>query len=192
LTVFNIPAEVLSPIQTRLTAYETAFNTAQNPNHGKVDVSNKNEARDALKSALRVFVKAYLSYNPTVTDADKESMGLPLHDTTRTPVPPPSTIPEMELDSSIIRQIILHFKDNGSEKRGKPHGVHGIELRWSLLETPPASVEDLKNSAFDTATPYVFSFDETDRGKTIYICPRWENNKGEKDPWGEIIKAIVP
>jgi hypothetical protein len=192
LMVFNIPAEALTPIQAQLTAYETAFTTAQNPNRGKVDVLNKNEARDALKSALRAFVKAYLSYNPAVTDADKESMGLPLHDTTRSPVPPPSSIPELELDSSIIRQIIVHFKDNGSEKRSKPHGVHGIELRWSLLETSPASVEELKNSAFDTATPYTFSFDETDRGKAIYICPRWENNKGEKGPWGEIVKAIVP
>jgi hypothetical protein len=141
---------------------------------------------------LRTFIKAYLSYNPAVTDADKERMGLPLHDATRTPVPPPSTIPELELDSSIIRQVIVHFRDAGSGSRGKPRGVHGIELRWSLLETPPVSVEELKNSAFDTATPYTFSFDETERGRALYICPRWENNKGEKGRWGEIVKAIVP
>jgi hypothetical protein len=53
-------------------------------------------------------------------------------------------------------------------------------------------VEDLKNSAFDTASPYTFTFDESDRGKALYICPRWENSKGEKGPWGEIGKAIVP
>jgi hypothetical protein len=192
LAAFNVPEAALTPVQTLLTAYETAFEAAQNPNRGKVDVLTKNEARDALKAALRTFVKAYLSYNPAVTDADKERMGLPLHDATRTPVPPPSTIPELELDSSTIRHIIVHFKDNGSEKRGKPRGVHGIELRWSLLETAPASVEELKNSAFDTATPYTFSFDETERGKALYICPRWENNKGDKGPWGEIIKAIIP
>jgi hypothetical protein len=33
------------------------------------------------------------------------------------------------------------------------------------LETAPVSVEDLKNSAFDTASPYIFAFDEADRGK---------------------------
>jgi hypothetical protein len=37
----------------------------------------KDEARDALKAALRTFIKAYLTFNPAVTDADKESMGLP-------------------------------------------------------------------------------------------------------------------
>jgi hypothetical protein len=56
----------------------------------------------------------------------------------------------------------------------------------------PVSIADLRNSAFATATPYTFSFDEPDRGKTLYICPRWENNKGDKGPWGEIVKAIVP
>ncbi|MDR2516217.1 MAG: hypothetical protein LBC88_02415 [Spirochaetaceae bacterium] len=138
------------------------------------------------------YNKAYVAYNPAVTDADKERMGLPLHDTTRTSVPPPSTIPELELDSSILRQVIVHFRDAGSGSRGKPPGVHGIELRWSLRASPPASVEDLANSAFDTATPYTFRFDEPERGKALYLCPRWENNKGEKGPWGEIVKAIVP
>jgi hypothetical protein len=192
LAVFNIPAEALTPIQTQLTAYETAFNTAQNPNRGKVDILNKNEARDALKSSIRAFVKAYLAYNPAVSDADKENMGLPLHDSTRTPAPVPTTIPELELDSSTIRQISVHFRDAGSDKRGKPVGIHGVELRWALLDNPPSSVEDLTKSAFDTASPYTFKFDESDRGKSLYICPCWENNKGEKGPFGEIVKAIVP
>jgi hypothetical protein len=192
LAVFNIPQGVLTPIQSQLTAYETAFEAAQNPNRGKVDILTKNETKDTLIASLRTFIKGYLTYNPAVSDADKENMGLPLHDSTRTPVPAPTTIPEIELDSSIIRQITVVFRDAGSDKRGKPQGVHGIELRWSLLETPPVSVEDLKNSAFDTASPYTFIFDETDRGKTLYICPRWENNKGEKGPLGEIVKAIIP
>jgi hypothetical protein len=189
---FKLDEGALTAVQTQLAAYEAAFEAAQNPNRGKVDILAKNEARDALKTALRAFVKAYLTYNPAVSDIDKESMGLPLHDATRTPTPPPSTIPEIELDSSIIRQITVHFKNNGSGKRGKPQGVHGIELRWSLLDTAPSSVEALANSAFDTASPYTFSFDEADRGKALYICPRWENNKGNKGPWGEIVKALVP
>ncbi|WP_059370561.1 hypothetical protein [Treponema endosymbiont of Eucomonympha sp.] len=192
LTGFNIQEAALAPIQTLLAGYQTAYDRAENPNRGKVDVLAKNEARDALKAALRTFIKAYLTYNPEVTDVDKGNMGLPLHDSTRTPVPAPSTIPEIELDSSVIRQISAHFRDSGSGRRGKPQGVHGAELRWSLLETAPVSIADLRNSAFATATPYIFSFDEPDRGKTLYICPHWENNKGDKGPWGEIVKAIVP
>ena len=189
---FNIPAGALPPIQAQMTAYEAAFNAAQNPNRGKVDVLTKNEAKEALTASLRAFIKGFLTYNPAVSDADKENMGLPLHDGTRTPAPAPATIPELELDSSIIRQISVHFRDAGSDKRGKPAHVHGVELRWGMLDNAPVSVEDLKNSAFDTASPYTFKFDEPERGKALYICPRWENNKGDKGPWGEIYKAIIP
>jgi hypothetical protein len=192
LTAFNIPQETLMPIQGQLTAYETAFKTAQNPNRGKVAVLNKNETKEVLIQSLRTFIKAYLTYNPAISDADKENMGLPLHDGTRTPVPAPTTIPELELDSSVIRQVTVHFKNAGSDWRGKPAHVHGVELRWGLLDNAPSSVEDLKNSAFDTASPYTYTFDETERGKALYICPRWENNKGDKGPWGEIYKAIIP
>jgi hypothetical protein len=181
-----------TPIQGLLTAYETAFNAAQNPNRGKVDVLTKNEAKEALITALWTFIKGYLTYNPAVSDADRENMGLPLHDGTRTPAPAPTTIPELELDSSVIRQITVHFKDAGSDRRGKPAHVHGVELRWRLLDNAPSSVEDLKNSAFDTASPYTFRFDEAERGKALYICLCWENSKGEKGPFGEIYKAIIP
>ena len=192
LAAFNIQAGALPPIQAQMTAYETAFEAAQSPNRGKVDVLTKNEAKEALTASLRVFIKAYLANNPAVSDADKENMGLPLHDGTRTAAPAPATIPELELDSSIIRQISVHFKDAGSDRRGKPEHVHGIELRWAILENPPTSVEDLTKSEFDTASPFTFKFDEPDRGKALYICPRWENGKGDKGPWGEIYKAIIP
>jgi hypothetical protein len=192
LAAFNIPTEALPPLQTQLTAYEVAFAAVQAPNHGKVDVLTKNEARDALKSSVRVFVKACLTCNPAVSDADRENMGLPLHDGTRKPAPVPAMIPELELDSAVIRQITVHFKDAGSGKRGKPAHVHGVELRRELPDATPSSVNGLKSSAFDTASPYTFKFDDPDRGKALYICPRWENNKGDKGPWGEIYKAIVP
>jgi hypothetical protein len=69
LTAFNIPQETLTPIQGQLTAYETAFEAAQNPNRGKVDVLNKNETKEALIQSLRAFIKAYLTYNvPAVYD----------------------------------------------------------------------------------------------------------------------------
>jgi hypothetical protein len=192
LTIFGIDQAEVTPIQAKLAAFVAAFNKAQEPNRGRVDINEKNETQAELKSALRAFVKAWLIYNPKVSDSDKENMGLPLHKTARTPTPAPKTIPELEFDVAIIRQVSIHFKDSGSEKRGKPEYVHGIELRWAIMDSAPESEADLKSSVFDTASPYTFTFDETQRGKSLYVCPRWENNKGDKGPWGEIYKAIIP
>jgi hypothetical protein len=30
------------------------------------------------------------------------------------------------------------------------------------------------------------------RGKTVYFALRWENTRGEKGPWSEIMSAIIP
>jgi hypothetical protein len=74
---FKVDEGVLANVQTLLTAYQTAYTKAAVPNRGEVGVLAKNEARDALKPAVRTFVKAYLTFNPAVSDTDKESMGLP-------------------------------------------------------------------------------------------------------------------
>ncbi|MDR1865339.1 MAG: hypothetical protein LBR08_07185 [Bacteroidales bacterium] len=98
----------------------------------------------------------------------------------------------MEIDSSIIRRLLLYFRDYGSEKRGKPYGIHGAEVRWGIRDAPPADVDDLIRSEFATKSPYVLEFKESDRGKTVYLCTRWENNRGVKGPFGEITSAIIP
>jgi hypothetical protein len=189
--IWNIPSPQ-PPLESLLNAYQTALTTAQNPNRGKVDVLTKNEARAVLEAAVRPYVKAYLSFNPVISDADREQMRITVYDKTKTPIPPPSTIPEAEIDSSVIRQLTIHFKDNGSERRGKPLGVHGVEIVWDMTETTPAKIEEFRNSVFDTRSPYTFSFDESQRGKKVFLCLRWENAKGEKGPWSEIYNAIIP
>ncbi|MDR0982341.1 MAG: hypothetical protein LBM07_03750, partial [Culturomica sp.] len=47
----------------------------------------KNATRKEYETQLRMFIKSYITYNPKVSDEDKINMGLPVHKTTRTPVP---------------------------------------------------------------------------------------------------------
>jgi hypothetical protein len=61
-----------------------------------------------------------------------------------------------------------------------------------VIDTPPTGVAALVNSSFDTRTPFTLEFDDAERGHTVYFCLRWENTRGEKGPWGEIVSAIVP
>jgi hypothetical protein len=184
------PQTELEPL---LTAYETKFEAAQNPNRGKVDVLNKNEARDALKKALRAYNKAYLLYNPKVTDEDKERMGLPVYDRTKSPVNIPDSVPVLTVALKNPREIPVHYHDSVSGRRGKPAHVHGIEIRWGILDHFPADLEELTKSAFDTKPPCLLSFAEHERGQKVYMCGRWEiMREGEKGPFGEIIEAVIP
>ncbi|MDR1898966.1 MAG: hypothetical protein LBQ55_03060 [Treponema sp.] len=173
--------------------YLTAFTTAQKPNRGRVDVLAKNQARDALKKAVRVYVKAWLINNPLVTDEDRLAMGLPVHKTTKTPVVPPRTAPVLDIDTRTRRRLIIDYRDEASTRRAKPKNVHGIEIRWAILDHPPASILELIRSSFDTDPPLVLDFDESDRGKRVYLCGHWEiGREGGEGPDGAIVEVIIP
>jgi hypothetical protein len=152
----------------------------------------KDEAKAAAKSAMRDFANIAIRYNKKMKEEDKRYYGIHTPDPIPTPVHVPTTFPEAEPDTSVIRQVTIHFWDSGTKKRGKPHGVHGAEIRWAILDHVPLSVKELVNSDFDTATPFTLVFDETQRGLRLYFCLRWETNTNQKGPDGEIYSAIIP
>jgi hypothetical protein len=151
----------------------------------------KNEKRKAYEKLLRILVKM-LKSSPLVTDDDRRSMGIEIRDASWTPVKPPKTYPEFTVDSSMIRCLRISFRDLGSKSKAKPYGVHGAEIRWAILDKPPVLVEELVHSNFDTHSPFELTFTDHERGKSVYFCLRWENTRGEKGPWSEIVMAIVP
>jgi hypothetical protein len=133
-----------------------------------------------------------MSNKDWIPEEDRLHYGIHPADRKPTSSGPPETFPEAEADSSVIRQITIHFWDSATKKRAKPHGVHGAEIRWALLEAPPASEEDLSRSDFDTATPFTLKFDERDRGRRVYFCLRWESTTNQKGPSSEIYSAVIP
>jgi phosphoribosylformylglycinamidine (FGAM) synthase PurS component len=174
--------------------YETKLEAAQDPNRGKVDVLAKNESRDALEKAVRAYCKAYLLYNPKVTDEDRERMGLPVYSGGHHPVPVPDSVPVLTVKLKNPREIPIYYHDSMLGKRGKPAGVHGIEIRWAILDHFPSDIEaELTKSAFDTRSPCVLKFAEYERGKRVYMCGRWEiSREGQKGSDGEITEAVIP
>jgi hypothetical protein len=115
---WNIPSPQ-SRLEALLAAYRTAFQAAQNPNRGKVDVQAKNEAKAALKKEIRIYVGAYLTRNPAVTDADRMAMELPIHKPTHTPISVPTTAPQLFIDTRTRRRLIITYRDEASDKRGQ-------------------------------------------------------------------------
>jgi hypothetical protein len=198
-TAWNIPAEAVAALQSLRTQWEAAYAAAGDPaTRTSLAVKAKQDARKAYEAALRGFVKAYLTYNPALSDTDRENLELPVHKTTRTPIPPPAELVEFELRQASGSRVEVHFFPIGahSEARerheAKPYGVRGVELAWATLPEPPKSYADLVHSVFDTRSPYTFRFDLADAGKTIYVCARWENTTGQKGPWSSIKSAIIP
>ena len=132
-----------------------------------------------------------LKVNTLLSDEDRRAAGIVINDRKPTTIPEPTTFPVATVDISLKRRVTVHFRDSEREKAGKPYGIHGVEIKWIIADKEPA-VEELINSSFDTRSPFTFKFDDAQRTKTIWMCLRWENTRGEKGPWGDMVKAVIP
>jgi hypothetical protein len=153
----------------------------------------KDEARKTAAAVIRPFVGQWLMWKQ-VSDAEREEMGIHNPKPRRPHIPAPTTVPELEPRAGLPRQIVVPYRDKGSEHRGKPADVHGVEVRWALLDKPPLDIDgELVNSSFDTKSPLTLEFQEHERGKRIYMVGRWEiGREGVKGNFGDIVTAIIP
>lgn len=175
-------------------AYGEAFLAWQNPaERTPLKTTALKTAKDTFTPVYRQLYTGFLKNNPNVRDEDLVAMGLPARpDKKPTPAPAPTTTPEAEVELPSRGVVTVHFRDKGATKKAKPTGVHGAEIAWAVLDTPPVDWSELNNSAFDTQTPYQFTFDGSQRGKKLYFALRWENTRGVKGNWSEIYETVIP
>jgi hypothetical protein len=173
--------------------YEAAYNKAIGTNRGKVDVVAKNEARDTLRDATRKYVNEFLRYNSAITDDNRLRLGLRIRDGKSTPVHVPVSIPHVIVEHPVTAIVAFRVFDSASKRRAKPDGVHGFEIAWVILDTEPTTWAQLIHSSFCTNVRKSFrlAFKHSDRGKTLYFAIRWENTRGQKGPWTDIMSTII-
>ena len=174
--------------------FEAALAKASNPNRGKVDVLEKNEARKRLEKACRDYAQGFLARNIYVSNVDRERMGLNVRDTTPTPVADPTgqAIGVVSYRGSAqLHMAILHKEDTPLDAKAN----YGHRIYFDLRApgaTPPASGIELTQSRFTRRKNALFTFLPTDTGKTVYFAIRYENSKGKSGPWGPLFSSLIP
>jgi hypothetical protein len=160
--------------------------------HTPEDTLNMKRAKEKGTALLTSFLNEYIRYSSKVTEADKASLGIfaakPHHR-----IEPPRTAPVLEPCAGTPGQVVVPYREKDSARRGKPKDVHGVEVRYAILDHEPANREELVHSAFDTNSPLYLNFGEEDRGKRVYMYGSWEiEREGEKGPPGEIVSCFIP
>jgi len=151
----------------------------------------KNRVRVTTERALRAFINRFLRW-PPVTDLDRDKMAIRNWDTNPTKQPVPTTVPEIEVDTSVIRQLSLRMRDFGASNWSKPEHVHGMELSWRIMKARPEHVRDLHNLESVTANPIVLTFEENERGERVFFAARWFNSTSHVGPWSDVESAVIP
>ncbi|MDR0636387.1 MAG: hypothetical protein LBF87_04845, partial [Treponema sp.] len=101
---WGIPADAVTASRALSTDYTTALDTALAPaTRSKAATTAKNEAKKALRHGLAVFVTKYIDNNEAITPSIWDKLGLPVKDTTHSPIPTPTTYPEFFVKVKDIR-----------------------------------------------------------------------------------------
>jgi hypothetical protein len=186
----HIPKTEREAISDVYGQWHTAYAATLSPHLPQI-TREKNRVRLVAERSLRAFINRFLRW-PPVTDEDRDTMGIPNHDHIRTPQPIPTTIPEIETDTRVIRQISLRLRNHGAVHWGKPDHIHGMELAWGIRDDSPGQISDLPHFENETSNPITLDFEEEERGKRIFFAARWVNNTAQPGPWSELLSAIVP
>jgi hypothetical protein len=196
--VANGPALGLAPAQTAalnslLGVWTTSFgahNTAQLA--AKSATAAKDTARTDLELLLRE-VAQFVQGRSATTDAQRQSLGLPVYDGTRTPTAPITSRPIIRVDTAQRMRHTIRVTDEGTpNSRRRPEGAMGFEL-WCKHGGPlPSGLADCDYLGTVVRSPNVEEFEPGDAGVTIHYIARWMNKAGDPGPISETVSATVP
>ena len=187
----HIPQDNVDELQAQFAnKWEAAYLPTLTPHYPQA-TTEKNRIRTESERALRAFINRFLRW-PPVTDLDRNKMGIRNWSSTRSPQPVPTSVPEIEVVPSVIRQLCMRMRNAGAANWGKPDHVHHIQIAWDILDAPPQSISSFSHFEVETASPIVINFEEHERGKHVYYAARWVNNTAKEGPWGEIQSAVIP
>lgn len=151
----------------------------------------KVQARDPFQTALQDESQIVQKRSSTTND-QRAGLQITVPDTTRTPVPPPTTAPVGRIETPSVRKHTVHFADSTTPtSKKKPDGVRGCQILMKIGAPPPTSASEMEFVVTDPKTPHDISFEVADVGKTVYYWLRWENTRGEPGPWSAMISATI-
>jgi hypothetical protein len=186
----HIPQDNVGDLEAEFSQWTEAYKKTLVP-HSPQLTAEKNRIRTEIEKKLRRFINRFLRFGP-VTDLDRDNMKIRNPDLIRTPHIDVKEVVEFELKLRNIREILVNFWVKGETHKAKPSGYDGAVIIWDVLDELPASIHDLTLHTMASRTPHALEFDETERGKTVYIAATWQNERGLIGNWSEILSAVVP
>jgi len=187
----HIPAVDRTALEDAYITWYNTYGLTLKP-HTKQERDEKNRQLGIAKKNLRHFVNRFLRYEP-VTDLDRANMGIRNRDPNRTPIMGVDKLVDYKAVAGNLREVDVRIRVLGSLTRAKPEGYPGALIVFGILGSRPSNVHDLmRDCALATTGKYILRFEESDRGKTVYIAIAWFNRRGVRGPWSDIQAVIIP
>lgn len=190
-TTYNLTAAQATAYGTLHTAWSNAYTTATAPStRTRGTIAAKNAARTLLKANARFLARIVQAGSATAQQ--KIDLGLTARDTTPTPINPPTQAPVLEIVSALGRTLKVNLRSVGSERRGKPDGVHGASLFSYVGAIAPADMAEWTFQGSTTRTSFDVEFAPTvPAGSQVWLTAFWFNPRSQSGPACTPISAYI-
>jgi hypothetical protein len=135
---------------------------------------------------LRVARVLYMTVqnSATVSDANREDIGVVVRKTTRTPIARPATAPGIAIVSTVANTVTLRLYDvNNPTKRAKPRGVDGAAIFSFTGAAPPSDEAAWTAQALASKAIINITFPaSTPPGAKVYFTAYWFNKRKQNGP----------
>ncbi|MDR1899952.1 MAG: hypothetical protein LBQ55_08100 [Treponema sp.] len=190
---YHIPAAAVTELITAYSDWYTAYSNTFNDPTSPV-IREKNRVRKVTERTLRHFIQRYLKDDP-VTAQERDELGIPNPDPIPSPIGRPTEHVLLLIEPIHVREhrVIWEVEETGG--KAKPYGYDGVVLLRRILEpgeAVPATVKALGDSRLLTKNRVVLEYTAEDQGKRCAYAACWQNEKGEKGDWSDIIVVVIP
>lgn len=166
-------------ITTATNTWSAAYTAATDPvTRTPVTITAKDNARAAAESLVRPFCMQ-INLNPSVSDAQRTTIGITVRKTTPSPIATPTDVPGVVLKFLTPGGIKLAYVNTTlGDQKAKPPGSKGVEL-WATVGTEVAT--DPSQASYKgtvTKSPFSMTFGPADVGKTLSLWIRYTTAGG--------------
>jgi hypothetical protein len=134
----------------------------------------------------------YLKFDP-VTNEDRTAMRLHNRDTVHTAIPVPATralITELKAKGGF--QVEIRFQDEATpDSAAIPYGDNGCLLSFTWGPEKVTDYAALAQTQLMTHNLWTLTLPPQAEGKFLSCATRWQNEKGDLGPWGEILHTVI-
>ncbi|MDR1399685.1 MAG: hypothetical protein LBJ41_07175 [Treponema sp.] len=209
-TAWGIPEAEFTELGDLFTTAETCLQKAQDESERTHVITVEcQEAFKVLIAKMRFFRDRYFKI-PPLSEVDWAALGFRQKDPHPTPVPDPDGVPAVSLSyPGGPHAITAHLGALVGTQELDPTSDYGYAIYVGImppggatleqaasdkhyLMKPPADGKGLMHLRFTRRRKEKLLFEAEDMGMTLYVCCRYENQKGKTGQWGPVASAIIP
>jgi hypothetical protein len=193
-TTFGLSAAMVTQMQGLYDTYVAANEAVtQAREQGIPQTEARRTARDSLIAYARRLYKVVQGF-PGLSPEQLTSLGVHVADVEPTPVPPPSSAPQMVVVwavGNLVRVRLHNAELEGS--RARPPGTIGATILSHVGEIAPAELKNWKLEGSTGSTTVDVVFPATlPPGTKVWISAYWFNYRKQAGPMAQAISAYLP